>query len=147
MVTLAGHSANAWFIVHQLVFSFRLRTCGEARIQLFEDPFDWSQYSREIVIGGFNNTKSIIYGTGNVTLAERDTVGIVQCEDSQQFWISWQGKLAVGKGMINSEEFLSYADVFMRPIHGVSVLSGESYAGEWQFTRDAGEFFCCNLNT
>jgi hypothetical protein len=132
---------TAWFIVHHPFFTFKVRACGEARILLLADPFDVSLYSREIVIGGFSNTKVLIYDSRNATLAERDIKGLLNCNELQQFWISWNLQtmlLLVGRGNVGNEELLQYSDTQLQPIHAVSVSTANGISGEWQFSRDAG---------
>jgi hypothetical protein len=133
---------TAWFIVHQLFFTFQMRTCAGARILLLEDPFDRSLYSRELVIGDRNNTKIRLLDASENVVLEKDVNGLVHCSELRPFWISWNwqiGELRVGKGLVNTEEILHYVDAAMSPFHAVSVSTGDGFTGEWQFTRDVGQ--------
>ena len=60
-------------------------------------PFDLHQavnpeQSIEIVIGDSDNTKTVFRYLEQMppgTIAEADTVGILSCNQSQHFWLSW----------------------------------------------------------
>lgn len=139
-------SRTAWFFVHHPFFAFKVRACAGARVLLLEDPVQGSLYSREVVLGGLGNTKVLIYDSRNATLAETDAKGLLNCNELQQIWISWDLQttlLRVGRGNVGAEEILRYADKDMRPIHAVSVSTDIGISGEWQLTRDAGKLELC----
>jgi hypothetical protein len=135
---------TAWFIVHQPFIAFQVLACREARILLTEDPFDLSVYTREVLLGGWGNTKSAIYTKNNQTGVEKDTTGILDCEDFRQFWIRWEsGVLSVGQGQLNGEELMSYEETESRSIVAVSISTGDGSTGEWQFNHDVGMVLFC----
>lgn len=133
---------HTWLVVHSVFVFFKLRACQEAKILLAENPYDLNVYAREVIIGGWSNSKSAIlkYGDGSI-LAEKNTTGILQCQMLQDFWIAWNrldGRLVVGKGELGKGEFLTYVDSDLRHIYGVSVTTGNGYHGEWQFQTSVG---------
>lgn len=125
----------------QPVISFKVQACAEARIHLTEDPFDNSGYSREIVIGGKNNTMSGVYGIGDTPLKEISTNRLLDCDELLDFWIRYKTAgmtIAVGKGQVDSGTFLEYQDPDPKPIRVVSISTNTNVLGEWQWRYDSG---------
>jgi len=134
---------HTWLIVHSVVITFKVRACEEARILLTENPYNLATYSREVIIGGWNNTRSAIVRHENHSiLVERETRTILQCSELQDFWIGWNkqngGRISVGKGVLGSGEFLTHMDPEFGHIYGVSVSTGNGFTGEWQFSTTVG---------
>lgn len=121
---------------------FRVRACSEARLLLAYDPFDLTSNTKEVIIGGWSNTKSEIYGdmSSNETLVTEDTGSILNCDAFNDFWVQWSASgITVGKGSLNSQEFLRYDQSGLHNIHAVSVSTGAGSAGEWQVSVQSGE--------
>jgi hypothetical protein len=137
---------HAWFTSVNDYFLFRVRACSEVRLLLAAEPYgqDGSngRHVHEIVIGGWHNTRSVIYLdiVSNVTAVETSTPNILSCDELRQFWIRWQsdGTIAVGENVIGTAEFLRYVDPNPHRIYGISVSTGAGYIGEWHFTADIG---------
>src|SRR5207248_541679 len=79
-------------------FYFRVRACNDVHVAL-ASAMDHVQYQYEIVIGGWNNTQSVIRFRDKVHQVEYREVGIVSCTELRLFWINWEGgNVRVGKG-------------------------------------------------
>ena len=135
----------AWFVVHLNFFTFKVRACSEVRLILAEDPFVSSATStrvHEVVVGGWQNTKSVIYKDtiNNETVVETATPRILNCNEFREFWIQWQtdGNISVGEGAVGTGEFLRYTDPDPHPIHSVSISTGEGSSGQWQISSETG---------
>ena len=122
------------------------------RLALAEDPFvssSTSTHIHEVVIGGWQNTKSVIYKdtVNNETVAEKDTLKILDCSEFRDFWIRWDtnGDIMVGQAALNTGEILRYTDPDPHPIHSVSISTGEGNLGQWRLDAGAGKY-CSEKN-
>jgi len=109
-------------------------------VLLADDPFDLSKFTHEIVLGGWDNTKSAIFGANNETLVENATSGVVNCHDFTQFWIGWQsGLFQIFRGQPTGELLLRYQELNMQLVHAALISTGDQSDGEWLFSSSAGK--------
>ena len=98
----------------------------------------------QVVIGGWENTKSVIrvYPQDPVFMDEASTPGILSCDESRHFWIAWaKDFIRVGTGsVVYDAEILSWESSDVKSIKSISISSGTSYDGLWQFAVDDGEW-------
>lgn len=133
---------NAWMLMQRNFFAFQVRACSEVRVLLANDPRDLSVNVKEVLIGGWSNTKSAVYGdlTSNQTVAEVDTNNILNCDSFNEFWIQWHsGGIDVGKGGLNTQIFLQHSDTNLHRIHALSISTGDGSSGEWQLSVQTGD--------
>ena len=143
--TTYGYS-NAWFVTSNYFFSFRVRACSEVRLLLTVEPYqndpNNAQHIHEIVIGGWQNTRSVIYRdtTSNVSVADSKTPNILSCDEFRQFWIQWSanGAISVGQNALGTSEFLRYVDIEPHRIYGISISTGSGSTGEWLIPAENG---------
>ena len=136
-----GHT-HAWMVMGRKSLLFKVRACSEVRILLAYDPYDVTSNVKEVVIGGWSNTKSAIYGDliSNTTVATVDTINILSCDVFNDFWVEWYSAgIVVGKGTsLSSLEFMRYDDQNIHKINALSFSTGAGSAGEWQVGSQAG---------
>jgi len=137
---------NAWFVTNNYFFSFRVRSCSEVRLLLTVEPYQIDpsneEHIHEIVIGGWQNTRSVIYldTVSNISVADSNTPNILSCNEFRQFWIQWTGNgaIAVGQNELGTSEFLRYVDTEPHRIYGISISTGAGSTGEWHIPAESG---------
>jgi hypothetical protein len=84
--------------------TFRLRAKADAHLALSSVYGDTERKTYEIVIGCWDNSKSVIrYGGMGTIVEEAVTLRILDGFDFRQFWLSWdRGMIQVGEGQILS---------------------------------------------
>ncbi|KAL0901795.1 hypothetical protein ABMA27_006967 [Loxostege sticticalis] len=93
----------------------------------------------EIIIGGWENTKSVIR-KNKINKREVETPGITNENEFRRFWVRWDGnEIGVGRDL-EAEPFMSYADPEAFPITFVGVGTGWGASGIWKF-EDGTEIF------
>jgi hypothetical protein len=106
---------------------------------------------REIVIGGFQNTLSLIidavrtpWSGGNI-VAQQETPQILSCTEWRMFWISWIDDLIeIGTGWeLGTAGFIRWYDASPVAIVALGVSTGYSFDGDWILTHTRGILFDC----
>jgi len=124
---------------------FSVQACSDVRVLLSEDPYRPTGHLHEVVLGAWNNTKSLIYAdvNTNTTGVEVNTPALLSCEEMRTFWIQWQldGLIVVGQGSLNTSELMRYRDPSPHPILAVSISTGEGSIGKWRFNRRTGGLY------
>ena len=95
----------------------------------------------QVVIGGASNTKSFIRNaTQGTSWVDVDTPGILSCDEMRTFWIHWDaGLIRVGRGpSVGRGEFMYWFNAFIFPVHALSVSTGWTAIGLWEFSDIAG---------
>ena len=124
--------------------AFRVCAMSDAHIALSSVYGDTSDGTYEIVLGAENNVKTLIRDGGQGDVMEwAPTRNILDDEDFQAFWISWDREtVAVGRGMRRGEDcFLSWKvpQNKQHSVNCVSVSSGPGSPGKWEFIEYIGE--------
>lgn len=98
----------------------------------------------EIVIGGWDNTKSVIRkAKWAEPVVEVDTPGILDGTTFKVFWVSWTGGvIEVGTGTrVGQGGIMSYDDPEHHAINSLSLTTGFDYEGVWSVGRLSGKLF------
>lgn len=121
--------------------TFRIMASAEAHVALSHVYGDTDRRTYEIVLGGWNNTKSAIrYGGRGPIEVEANTPGLLNAEDFQAFWIMWsddRGSLEVGRGMTRGLNcILRWPKIPPAKQHSINLMSvstGPGSQGRWEF--------------
>lgn len=101
---------------------------------ILEQTFGNSKTVYRIVIGGFENTRSIIERNKETkyTSFEKNLTSI---SDFRKFWLSWKsGSIEVGRGLdLNNSIFMGWSDTDFQTITDISVQSLDDKEGYWRF--------------
>lgn len=119
---------------------FQVEACNDAHILLMQSNSTTDDIY-EIVIGGWNNTRSLIreerLGPNLATTFHEN--GPVHCELMRQFWVSWdQGVIRVGRGLkVDVNEFISLANATLTQVQHVALATGWRATGLWMIYDNA----------
>ena len=85
------------------------------------------------LIGGWNNTKSVIRKQIFGANLEENTSPRTDCTVSKPFWIDWtNGTIKVGEGyFVGTRSFLSYTDMNSTLVNRFKISTGYGASGEW----------------
>ena len=123
-------------VIDEYSIVFKARACSDVHVGLARYPGISYIEMYEIVIGGWDNAKSVIRtGMQQEPKAELDEPDVVSCDKSQHFWVSWfDGRIAVGRGStVGSREMLHWQDPDPHEITGVGITNAADYNGTWEF--------------
>lgn len=141
---------KAWLTTHKTAFTFKLRSCIEARLLISKHPGDDMTEAAELFIGTDSNSRTKFLpnrqapGTNEVS---EETPNILSCDTFRDFWMSWDGKyFEFGKGTIIKENKVlekGYSNTLTVNAIAFSSISaavppGQSYGGEWDFAQAEG---------
>jgi len=74
--------------------TFRVRAGADAHVALSTVYGDTDRKTYELVIGGWNNTRSAIrYGGRGPVVVQADTPTVLDSEDFRAFWVSWESDI------------------------------------------------------
>lgn len=112
---------------------FQVKTCNDANFS-FKSGVAHFKHNPNIVIGGFNNTMSVIRLCDSRCHFEKD---LLTCSHFRRFWISWKGLLvAVGKGtQVGRGEFLRCYLMKTMQFTRVGVSTYINNPGTWLFKK------------
>ena len=140
--TLYGYT-YAWMKTTDEFFVFRVAACSDVHLALSPEFGVTSGF--EIVLGGWQNTKSVIrraddHGTH---LASYQTLNVIHCTDLRWFWVQWDNKhIRVGAGdSINQDRFMDHHvrdEDPQPPYAGIGISTGYTHLGEWEFQDKYG---------
>lgn len=117
-------------------FRFGVLACHDVHINLSPEK---GKVYYEVVIGGWNNTQSVIR-MGGAHMQEYQETGIVGCQQWRPFWISWtESTIRVGKSDTFTNTFLEWHDQSFVGISHLSFSTGYGSEGFWAFNDDLGE--------
>ncbi|XP_048247355.1 uncharacterized protein LOC124145114 [Haliotis rufescens] len=116
-------------------FKFKVRASNDAHLVLLQADGVTDENAYEVVIGGWNNTQSVI--RKGMAQANRVTTRHTPlfAFHSHDFWISWEnGVIAVGTGMeVGVGTFMSWTDPSPHAVRDIAVYTGWGSTGLWQF--------------
>ena len=126
--------------------TFKIKAKENAHIALSAVYGALEQKTYEITIGGLNNTRCYIRENAEgPKRAEAITKGILDGEDSRDFWISWKdGIIQVGEGNEKGKNRIMYWRVPAKKLHSVNCLSvstDKGSDGQWEFVDLVCRYF------
>ncbi|XP_046377746.2 uncharacterized protein LOC124149944 [Haliotis rufescens] len=117
-------------------FKFKVRAANDAHVALLQDDGVTNQNLYEVVIGGWNNTRSAIRAgvQHNSRVEARHTP--LSADQFRDFWISWgNGVISVGSGMeVGVGKFMNWTDPSPHAIKYIAVSTGWGSTGLWRFS-------------
>jgi hypothetical protein len=124
-------------IEHKEYLAFTTSACSDVHVA-FSDrlTFDINAHAYEIVIGGWDNSRSRIVHN-RVPRMDVATPSILHCNGTvpvSEFWITWHGgAIVVGQGfVIGARKFMHYSPVNPPTnLRMVSFSTGYGYEGNW----------------
>ena len=121
----------------------RIQACHDAHIALMERPGNDTLDTYEIVIGGWENTKSAIRDQKMGPLKiQVDSPKVLDCDEFRTFWLGWEmGMIRVGKGtFFGKDEIMSWQDPMPYDVNAVSLASGFEASATWRVDLEKGKF-------
>jgi len=125
---------------------FDVRSCSDAHLILSQSPSSLTLY--EVILGHNSNTRSKIVrydeseGNGDnlaVTVAEEETLAILDCYESRRFWLSWSNNKIQLKTISSSGRvLLDWYDEQARPVFALSLFTGSGSIGDWKYSYRQG---------
>lgn len=131
-------------VIDQNSVVFKARACSDVHVGLARYPGISYVEMYEVVIGGWDNSKSVIRtGMQQSPKAELDERDMVDCEKSRPFWVSWiDGRIAFGRGtIVGSREYLYWQDPNPHEVTGVGITNAAGYNGTWEFGLPGRKYF------
>ena len=122
---------------------FSLKACHDGHVGLAEVVGLSSLTMYEIVIGGWQNSKSVIRRARQGTIeVEASTPNILDCNSARNFWLSWEdGVIQFGTGgIVGQTRILSYTDPNPYTVNSLTVATAEGQIGDWRFFSGQGCF-------
>ena len=116
--------------------AFTLQACSDSHVGLSEVPGLASYNMYEVVIGGWENSKSVIRRQVQGTiLAERQTPNILKCDETRYFWISWaDGLIEMGSGAaIGQHRLIYYQDPDPYTVNSLTLDTASGFSGVYTF--------------
>ncbi|XP_035693199.1 uncharacterized protein LOC118427484 isoform X2 [Branchiostoma floridae] len=129
-----GYRWNLTAIRDSSLFTFEVRANNDVHVALSSQNYDLDDMY-EIVIGGWNNTSSVIRRSkGGTDQTGSPTPGILSSAESRGFWISWtmDGTISVGK-QGESQHFMQWTDPEPLQVVYAGYTTGWGSTGEWRF--------------
>ena len=129
---------------------FKAKTCSDVHVGLARYAGISNVEMNEVVIGGWNNTQSVIRkGPQNDgDRAELQTPDILSCTEYRFFWIYWDDHvISVGKGSrVFDDEFLRwYGPGVTKHVSALSFTNAAGWSGTWQLNVGNGMSLSNNL--
>ena len=120
---------------------FKVKAESDVHLQLSRYQGITSIDTYEIVIGGYNNSKSAVRDSvqgGNE--CEKETAGILSATEFRYFWVSWKdGTIAFGRhNVVGSSTICSWKDVLPHEVSGIKFLTETGYRGTWDISETSG---------
>ncbi|RZF35975.1 hypothetical protein LSTR_LSTR005388 [Laodelphax striatellus] len=117
---------------------FKVRAANDAHIALTTGPAE-SKRMYEIIIGGWNNTESVIRKNGQMQ-KRVETKNILTDQKIMAFWIRWNGSVIAVSKQDEAEPFMRWEDPELPDNfithYGISTGWHEKYVtGEYQFHK------------
>ena len=121
---------------------FTVKACSGVHVGLAQYFGVSTAHLHEVVIGGWNNTKSVIRRApaDDTFVAEASTPDIVSCTESRYFWISWADQeIRVGSGaVVLDHEILMWKDSNIYDVKAVTLTTSDGHGGTWKFSLGEG---------
>ena len=129
-----------WLLQSQKSYvMFGVKACNDALVALCAQ-MDTSNFTYEVVIGGYNNTQSDIRpGYYQPPSISASTPGILSCTETRYFWVSYEGGLIeVGQGLdLGQRRFLHWKYEIPHTVTAIG-FSGWDVEDEWEFSHTEG---------
>ena len=132
-----------WLTTHRrysVVFS--AKACSDVHVGLARFAGINDVDMNEVVIGGWNNTKSVIRKSpqNDDDSATLETIDILSCTETRYFWISWYyGMIRVGKGsIVGDDQFLTWDGPGMVRARALSFTNAAGWSGTWHIALGSG---------
>lgn len=133
---------DTWYALEASVtkISVRVRACHSARLSLAQTLHDQSSNAYEVVIGGYDNTLSLIRKqVGGDIEASSETPGILSCDRMREFYISWEdGIVSLSSDKDLAHSLVAWHDDNPHSVHFLSVSTGWGATGEWEIPHTYG---------
>jgi hypothetical protein len=128
-----------WFQPVNYFVEFKVRSCNDGHILLATSLGD-DAHGYEIVLGGYDNTKSDIRrGSHGEILKQVDTPGILNCNEFLPFWVRWGDRtVLVGSGRLDDQVILQLEDSDQPEIAAFSITSWLTSEAEYRFLQSHG---------
>ena len=130
-----------WMDPSDEYFVFRVAACSDVHVALSNTATNSTAY--EIILGGWTNTQSAIRLHYSSHLTEHSTPNILHCRRLRSFWMQWDNRhIRVGSGdKVKQDIFMEHhirEEDPQPPFVGVSLSTGYSYEGEWEYQDKYG---------
>ena len=116
-----------------IAFSIRAKNDAHVALSKFEDDPSFETY--EIVIGGWNNQKSVIRKCSQCRPMTSLDGAQLNGSEFRQFWVSWaEARLRLGRGSLPyKNELMSWFDPDPHLVNYMAVSTGWGSNGTWVF--------------
>ena len=124
---------------------FQVKACSDVHLALARIPGEAQVQAYEVVIGGWENSKSVIrsFPQQMPPASEKDTPGILKCGEFVWFWVSWlDGKIRLGTGQeVGEAEVMSWTHDTgeVRSVHSVGLSTGTGHLGRFRIQYFDGQ--------
>ena len=127
-------------------FVFSVTACKSAHVVLSEIPGIIGPDTLAVEIGSLNDQNTTLYKVaGNQVMEGATSPGILSCNEMKTLWISWDGRLEVGKGPYpGSSQMLTAALPTGYEVNAISI-STNGNVGTWSFHQPQGTLFIESL--
>ena len=69
--------------------TFDVMACSDVHVMLVAELFNPDAPYFEIIISGWDNSRTVIRDLRERTLRNVSTPGLLSCDDTRTFWVSW----------------------------------------------------------
>ena len=116
--------------------TFQVAACHDAHLTLSFIPLYPEMDSYQVIIGGWDNSKSAIRDEiqdGTTTKVEVSTPAILDCLEKRDFWVGWTNMtIQVGTGAVPFQYgFMQWRDDYFYEVDAVGFSTGHGSTGEW----------------
>ncbi|XP_061392867.1 C3 and PZP-like alpha-2-macroglobulin domain-containing protein 8 [Musca vetustissima] len=121
-------------------FQFKICCSNDCHVALTTEPQEYHPIY-EVVIGGWNSTKSVIrYGGKQPDVAITATPNIVNTNEMRGFWIRWRDQtISVGREG-EATAFMSYKDAQLFDVKFLGICTAYGSMGSWLFDGDRDNY-------
>ena len=152
--THSRYSYNtSWLdVVGKASFEFQIQACSDVHLALARIPGEAAVQSYEVVIGGWQNSKSAIrkFPLESPPSFQMDTPDILDCGEFRQFWVSWlDGDVRVGRGaVVGEDELMAWKDTSQpHSVNSVGLSTATGSAGTYKIQYFEGVYRNLVLHT
>lgn len=134
------------FIRHAKYIQFDVKGCNDACFILSEHRND-SSHSYEIVVGGWENSKSVIRKCKGCESMATASHRPMSCTEFRPFWASWEnGIIRVGEGLeVGAGTFIEWSDETSHPVNFLGISSFNTPTSWRYFKGTCTHVFCAGI--
>lgn len=134
------------FIRHAKYIQFDVKGCNDACFILSEHRND-SSHSYEIVVGGWENSKSVIRKCKGCASMATASHRPMSCTEFRPFWASWEnGIIRVGEGLeVGAGTFIEWSDETSLPVNFLGISSFNTPTSWRYFKGTCTHVFCAGI--